>query len=91
MKAVVERPPDLILLDIGIPAGNGLWVLEQIRKNIDTALIPVIVITGRDPLPIRAQAEALGIEAFFQKPFDNDELLRSIAEHIEQGHDAEVH
>lgn len=72
--------PDLILLDIGLPGGDGFLVLERMKNNQLTAMIPVIVLTGRDPASNRRRAEEAGAFAFFQKPVDNQALLTSISE-----------
>jgi CheY-like chemotaxis protein len=71
-----ERP-DAILLDLGLPAGDGFVVLERLKAIPRLAVIPVIVFTARDPVETRERAMALGAYAFFQKPADNDELLRA--------------
>lgn len=78
LSTAIKKNPDLILMDIGIPAGNGLWVLEFLKKNVNTMLIPVIIMTGMEPVAAREKALALGAVAFFQKPVDNDQLLQAI-------------
>ena len=75
--------PDLITLDLGLPAGGGFTLLENARHIMDTALIPVIVLTARDPAVHRERALQLGASVYFQKPADNEELLAAIARLIE--------
>jgi DNA-binding response OmpR family regulator len=72
-----ERP-DVVLLDIGLPGGDGFVVMDRFRRNADLGAIPVIVLTGRDPASHRERAIEAGAVAFFQKPADNAELLASI-------------
>lgn len=79
MTAMMHKEhPDLILLDIGLPAGDGLVVLERMREVADLACVPVIVISARDPDQIKQKALEAGATAFFQKPVDNAELLTAI-------------
>ena len=73
-----KENPDLILLDIGLPGGDGFLVLQRLRANTQLACIPVIVITARDPHENESRAIKEGAAGFFQKPVDNDELLGCI-------------
>jgi DNA-binding response OmpR family regulator len=75
--ALKERP-DLIILDIGLPAGDGFVVLNRLQQNATLAAIPVIVLTARDPQYNRERTMKAGATAFFQKPADNEELLVKI-------------
>lgn len=77
--------PDVILLDIGLPAGDGFKVLQWLAGIVSTAVIPVIVLSGRDPVLARPQALQLGAKAFLQKPVDNDALLAVIREVLSTG------
>jgi two-component system KDP operon response regulator KdpE len=70
--------PDLIILDLGLPAGDGFVVLERIRGLADLAAIPVIVLSARDPTGNKERAIDAGAAAFFQKPPDNREFLSAI-------------
>ena len=76
--------PDLILLDIGIPAGNGFTVLRRLRENTRLSSIPVIVISGRDQEPNRRLALQAGAKAFLQKPVKNAQLLSAIRQTLDQ-------
>ncbi len=73
-----ERP-DLILLDLGLPAGDGFQVLERLKLNTELAHIPVIVVSARDPEANEKRAMKAGASAYFQKPADDDALLAAIA------------
>lgn len=73
-----KESPDLILLDIGLSAGDGFVFLERVKDLPDVAGIPVIVITARDAAGNREKALAGGAVAFFQKPVDDAELLSAI-------------
>ena len=73
-----KEHPDLIILDIGLPAGDGFVVLERLQRQAHLAAIPVIVLTARDPQSNRERTLKAGASAFFQKPADNEELLAAI-------------
>jgi len=73
-----KEKPDVIILDIGLPAGDGFFVMDRLRSIMPLAPIPVIVLTARDPLVNKERALNAGAELFFQKPFDNEELLAAI-------------
>jgi DNA-binding response OmpR family regulator len=72
--------PDLIILDLGLPAGDGFVVLDRLRALPHLAVIPVIVVSARDPMGNRDRALKAGARAFLQKPVDNDKLLELIEE-----------
>jgi DNA-binding response OmpR family regulator len=73
-----KEHPDLIILDIGLPAGDGFVVLERLQTSDTLSSIPVIVLTARDPQNNEERALKAGAAAFFQKPADNEELLNVI-------------
>ena len=70
-----KEKPDLIILDIGLPAGDGFVVLDRLQQSAHLSSIPVIVLTARDPQFNRERTMKAGATAFLQKPADNDELL----------------
>jgi DNA-binding response OmpR family regulator len=76
-QAYKERP-DLIILDLGLPAGDGFVVLDRLQKDDKLSSIPVIVLTARDPQGSERRALQAGAAAFLQKPADNTELLEVI-------------
>jgi DNA-binding response OmpR family regulator len=76
--ALLTERPDLVILDLGLPAGGGFVVLERLQRNDCVANIPVIVLTGRELAVNRDRALQAGAAAFFQKPVDDGKLLFAI-------------
>jgi DNA-binding response OmpR family regulator len=73
-----NEKPDVILLDLGLPAGDGFVVLERLKKLQFSFFIPVIVVSARDPNANRGRALEAGAAAYLQKPVNTDELLRAL-------------
>jgi CheY-like chemotaxis protein len=76
-QARKERP-DLILLDLMLPAGDGYVVMERLSAMPALEGIPVIVLSALDPKTQETKLADSGVEAFFQKPFDHEELMVAI-------------
>jgi two-component system KDP operon response regulator KdpE len=76
-SAQKERPA-LIILDLGLPVGDGFVVLERLQASDALSSIPVIVLSARDPQANEQRALRAGAAAFFQKPADNEELMNVI-------------
>jgi DNA-binding response OmpR family regulator len=74
----LERKPDLIILDLGLPAGDGINILKSLQATESLSAIPVIVISGRDRKVYKDLALEAGAKAFLQKPVDNSMLLSMI-------------
>jgi hypothetical protein len=75
-----KNKPDLVLLDLGLPAGDGFIVLERLKRIPALAVISVIVVSARDVKANQERAIKAGAKAFLQKPVDNLELLTAIRE-----------
>ena len=73
-----KHMPDLIILDLGLPAGDGFSVMDRLKANDSLSLIPVIVVSARDRTANMDRAIRAGAKAFLQKPVDNAELLAVI-------------
>jgi two-component system KDP operon response regulator KdpE len=73
-----KEQPGLIILDLGLPAGDGFAVLKRLQDSDTLSSIPVIVLTARDPQFNEKRTLQAGAIAFFQKPADNRELLEVI-------------
>ena len=76
--ALVKEEPQLMILDLGLPCGDGFIVMERLQKNDKLANIPVIVLTGREATTSRDRALQAGAVAFFQKPVEDAKLLSAI-------------
>lgn len=70
--------PDLIILDLGLPAGDGFVLMERFNKVPSLATIPVVVVSGRDLRTNQKRVAELGAKAFLQKPVSNVHLLAVI-------------
>ena len=88
--AAQREHPDVIILDLGLPAGDGFVVLERLQISDQLSGIPVIVLTARDPQGNEARALKAGAAAFFQKPVDNEELMNVIRISLPQENPAQA-
>ena len=77
LRAIGDRPPDLLFLDMNIPGTNGADVLEAIRAEPSTADIRVIVVTAAGEEG-RADAMRRGADEYFTKPFSPTALLQTV-------------
>jgi len=76
----IKLEPDLVLLDIMMPAGGGFEALKNIRNNSKVLATPVIIVTAKGDKASKDTAEQLGISGYFTKPVDMDALLAKIKE-----------
>jgi CheY-like chemotaxis protein len=77
LQAALKHKPDLVLLDISMPAGNGFSVAERIQALVP-ASIPIIFLTASKQPGFRERAMELGAAGFFEKPFKAETLLPAI-------------
>jgi DNA-binding response OmpR family regulator len=80
-----KEKPHLIILDLGLPAGDGFAVLKNLQQYPALSVIPVIVLTARDPEGNERRTLDSGAVAFFQKPADSEELLGVIRTSLQAG------
>jgi len=76
-KAFSEKP-DLILLDIKMPAGSGISVMDSLSNSAQTAVTPVIVITAYPSPEIQQKVKEMGAVDFISKPFKAEDVLLRI-------------
>jgi DNA-binding response OmpR family regulator len=73
-----KHMPNLIILDLGLPAGDGFTVLNWLKSNDSLSSIPVIVLSGRDRSTNRDRVLKAGAQCFIQKPADTSHLLAAV-------------
>ena len=78
LTAAVEDPPDLLVLDIGLPEMDGWQVLDRLRADERTKRLPVLVLTAHAEEESRRRADRGGANAFVTKPFQPAEFLRLV-------------
>jgi DNA-binding response OmpR family regulator len=78
MSEAQKHKLDLIILDLGLPAGDGFVVMERLKEIPALSEIPIVVVSGRDVRANRDRAIKAGAKAFLQKPVDNAQLLAVI-------------
>ena len=83
VAAAVRERPDLMILDISMPAGNGFSVVTKLREIPETATTPVVFITASKKSGLADEAKKQGAVAFFEKPYDTTVLLKTIAQSLQ--------
>jgi CheY-like chemotaxis protein len=78
ISAARDQKPDVILLDMGLPGGDGVVVMERLQTFPALAHIPVIVVSAREPSNTADRATEAGAQAYLQKPIDMLQLLEAI-------------
>jgi DNA-binding response OmpR family regulator len=85
MSLVRRERPDLVLLDLMLPAGDGFCVLERLQRIPEVAYTPVIVFSGMRSPDVEERALMLGAREFVHKSFSGDNLTEAIARVLEPG------
>jgi DNA-binding response OmpR family regulator len=78
ISAARRLSPDLIILDISMPAGDGFTVAERLRSLNQTMFTPFIFLTASKQPGLKERAMEAGAVAFFEKPYEPEKLLSTI-------------
>jgi DNA-binding response OmpR family regulator len=70
--------PDLVILDINMPGGNGLDALRKLKNSSKTNNVPVIIITGSTDQKLADEVLTLGATHFLPKPIEPAVLLEAV-------------
>jgi DNA-binding response OmpR family regulator len=82
LEQIETFQPSLVILDIIMPDIDGLEVLARLKANPKTAAIPVIMLSAKKESSTIIRAQALKAADYFMKPFEGDEVLKSIERHL---------
>lgn len=77
-----KQNPDLIVLDLGLPAGDGYAVIERLKRTPALAVIPIIVVSARDVQANQDRVIKAGASVFLQKPVANAVFLAAIRQEL---------
>jgi DNA-binding response OmpR family regulator len=80
LPMVLEYRPDLVLLDLAMPAKDGFQALREVKANEQAAGVPIIVITARTDLADQAKALSMGVADYVTKPFSVAAVVARISE-----------
>lgn len=78
LAMIEQQKPDLVLLDVVMPAMSGYEVCKRIRERPNTLLLPVIMVTALDPAHERITGIQVGADDFLTKPINSHELLARV-------------
>ncbi len=69
-EAAISQQPDVIITDIMMPVMDGMEMCRKLKDNIDTSLIPVVMLTAKDDKSTELMGYRIGADAFIAKPFE---------------------
>jgi CheY-like chemotaxis protein len=78
ISVVRKAAPDVIVLDVSLPGGDGFLVADRLQNLIASAATPIIFVTASEKQGMRQRAMKLGAVAFLAKPFDATTLADAI-------------
>jgi CheY-like chemotaxis protein len=85
ISAVRKNSPDVVVLDVSLPAGDGFLVAHRLQNLIGSAATPIIFITASEKADLRERAMNAGAAAFLNKPFDATTLADAIEAALSPG------
>jgi len=78
INQVRKERPDLVVLDLKMPAGGGISVLRSIRTSLLYNFTPVVVVTALEDQELKKQITDLGVQGYIQKPLENGVLIQAV-------------
>ncbi len=80
VATIRKKVPDVVILDVMLPNRSGFDILADLRADVATADLPILMLTARGQTKDRELAERRGASRFVTKPFSNAEVLDSVRE-----------
>jgi DNA-binding response OmpR family regulator len=80
VATAVKEPPDVIVMDLGLPGGDGLTVMQRLHALPKLSGVPMLVVTGRDPAAHRDAALAAGAVDYLAKPVAPEALAAAVVD-----------
>jgi type IV pilus assembly protein PilB len=84
LQKIAQSPPHLILLDLMMPGMDGLEVCKRLRADLQTAFLPIIMLTARDDAGSKKMGFLSGTDDYVVKPFDAEELAARVRRLLER-------
>jgi len=84
LDAALKHHPDLLILDINMPAGDGFSVVDRLRNKQGSGQTPLIIVSGENSAARRAESHRHGAFAFLSKPFQTGELVKAIRQALHE-------
>ena len=78
MMLARKQDPDVAVLDISLPGGNGIQLAQNLQDLFDDRLLPVVFVTASKEERLKEEASQLHATAFLEKPFAANKLLEAI-------------
>ena len=76
--SALREKPSLIVVDIGLPGGDGWMLLDRLKANTLTRHIPVVVVTGQAQTGLEEKSTSKGAAGFLKKPVEKDRFVNTI-------------
>src|SRR5579863_5971396 len=84
-QMALHESPDLVILDIGMPCGDGHTIAQRLMKNNATMSTPIIFLTARTSETDRKKAASVHSVGYLTKPFDSQDLLDTVSRALSLG------
>jgi two-component system, cell cycle response regulator DivK len=82
LRMAAAEPPDLVLMDLGLPDMNGLEVTRRLKADVGTRDAVIVAITGRALETDQEACRAAGCAGYLAKPINTADLLRTIPAYL---------
>lgn len=80
LMMVAEEPPDVMILDVMMPHMDGITVCEKLREQVETAELPIILLSARTGAEAVQRGMDAGANLYLSKPIAREDLIRNIRE-----------